>query len=250
MHARKDLTSCRGPEDAGMQGGGVASGKHPDHHLFTPEGFRMMLRRTASAQLRVFSSNNIDICIINPRIPVVETGANSHATSLPSSSSLPSSRGRKRRGCDEDGLQQSLGSLFGSSECEQGSGRRCCPCHTHTSAGVRTAPAVLPAPAPTLHTSEVRKERYRGGGGGGGGHEEKTGDTILSARGPLRIAPSVPPKKKTTHAQGVGGGGRRRRRDIRPRIRTKDSSQWRDMCRFAALQQNKRNRLEATGRDR
>lgn len=44
----------------------------------------MVMMMMASAQLRVFSSNNIDICIINPRIPVVETGANGHATALPS----------------------------------------------------------------------------------------------------------------------------------------------------------------------
>lgn len=44
----------------------------------------VMMTMMASAQLRVFSSNNIDICIINPRIPVVETGANGHATALPS----------------------------------------------------------------------------------------------------------------------------------------------------------------------
>ncbi|MEQ2200689.1 hypothetical protein XENOCAPTIV_001688 [Xenoophorus captivus] len=37
------------------------------------------LMKMASAQLRVFSSNNIDICIINPRIPVVETGASGHS---------------------------------------------------------------------------------------------------------------------------------------------------------------------------
>ena len=101
MHAWKDLTSCRGQEDAGW---GIrasrrtrTSGEDYHHHGCSSHqvcarrrahtNICLLSMRMASTQLRVFSSNNIDICIINPRIPVVETGANSHATSLPSTSS-------------------------------------------------------------------------------------------------------------------------------------------------------------------
>lgn len=60
-------------------GGGLSSPS--SHQFFLSQGRTcadirfLSIMMMASAQLRVFSSNNIEICIINPRIPVVETGA-------------------------------------------------------------------------------------------------------------------------------------------------------------------------------
>lgn len=89
MHGWKDLTSCRGhlASWSGEQGESQEQvlGENYHHHLhisfFLSQGrtcadiWFLSIMMMASAQLRVFSSNNIEICIINPRIPVVEMGA-------------------------------------------------------------------------------------------------------------------------------------------------------------------------------